>query len=195
MIDGMLEIMTDDLVKAMDREIILDLKKHSFAPNLPKFITEINEYQEAVKSTAIYPEEVKIVYPALGLAGEVAEGAEVLLNGLFPEGRPTDQSSRLVFSVLCSIVGVGKQAETIKKILRGDGELKLDTRDLAERIKKLSPETIDRLLSEMVGDSNWYSTSLTTDCKSSLENELNKNCNKLAARKEKNTLKGDGENR
>ena len=34
------------------------------------------EYQEEASKTAIYPEQYKIVYPALGLAGESGEVAE-----------------------------------------------------------------------------------------------------------------------
>lgn len=34
------------------------------------------EYQEEASKTAIYPEQYKIVYPALGLAGEAGEVAE-----------------------------------------------------------------------------------------------------------------------
>ena len=35
-----------------------------------------DEYQEFARSTAIYPEEYKVVYPALGLCGETGEVAE-----------------------------------------------------------------------------------------------------------------------
>ena len=35
-----------------------------------------NEYQEFARSTAIYPEDVKVVYPTLGLCGEAGEVAE-----------------------------------------------------------------------------------------------------------------------
>ena len=35
-----------------------------------------DEYQEFARSTAIYPEEYKVVYPALGLCGESGEVAE-----------------------------------------------------------------------------------------------------------------------
>ena len=35
-----------------------------------------NEYQKLARSTAIYPEEYKVVYPALGLWGEAGEVAE-----------------------------------------------------------------------------------------------------------------------
>lgn len=37
---------------------------------------EINEYQALALETAIYPEQYKILYPALGLAGEAGEAAD-----------------------------------------------------------------------------------------------------------------------
>ena len=36
----------------------------------------INEYQEKALETAIYPREYKVVYPALGMAGEAGEVAD-----------------------------------------------------------------------------------------------------------------------
>lgn len=35
-----------------------------------------NDYQAAAKKTAIYPEQHRVIYPALGLAGEAGEVAE-----------------------------------------------------------------------------------------------------------------------
>ena len=37
---------------------------------------EFNEYQKLARTTAVYPEQYKIMYPALGLAGEVGEVCE-----------------------------------------------------------------------------------------------------------------------
>ena len=36
----------------------------------------INEYQDGARSTAIYPESRKIIYPTLGLTGEAGEVAD-----------------------------------------------------------------------------------------------------------------------
>ena len=36
---------------------------------------QIDDYQNTAKTTAIYPQEHKILYPALGLAGEAGEVA------------------------------------------------------------------------------------------------------------------------
>ena len=35
-----------------------------------------NEYQKLARSTAIYPKESKVIYPALGLCGEAGEVAD-----------------------------------------------------------------------------------------------------------------------
>jgi len=35
-----------------------------------------NDYQKLARSTAVYPEEYKVIYPALGLCGEAGEVAE-----------------------------------------------------------------------------------------------------------------------
>lgn len=37
---------------------------------------ELNQYQKIARTTAIYPEEYKVVYPVLGLNGEAGEVAE-----------------------------------------------------------------------------------------------------------------------
>lgn len=36
----------------------------------------LNEYQEAALTTAVYPEDKRIIYPALGMCGEAGEVAD-----------------------------------------------------------------------------------------------------------------------
>lgn len=46
---------------------------------------ELNEYQQKALETAVYPEEYRIIYPALGITGEAGEVADkikkILNNG------------------------------------------------------------------------------------------------------------------
>ena len=52
---------------------------------------KLSEYQEKTRSTRIYPEDMKIVYPCLGLSGEVGEVCDKIKkiyrdkNGCFSE--------------------------------------------------------------------------------------------------------------
>lgn len=45
-----------------------------------------NKYQELAEETAIYPKEGKIIYPALGLAGEAGEVANKIKKLIRDEG-------------------------------------------------------------------------------------------------------------
>lgn len=52
----------------------------------------MNDYQAAAYATAIFPDEVRILYPALGLAGEVGE----VLNKIkkhYRDGVPLDREA------------------------------------------------------------------------------------------------------
>ena len=49
-----------------------------------------DEYQELAKTTAIYPENAKIFYPCLGLAGEVGEICEKIKKHV-RDGRVLDK--------------------------------------------------------------------------------------------------------
>ncbi len=39
-------------------------------------VMNLNEYQQKALETAIYPQEFKVIYPALGMAGEAGEVAD-----------------------------------------------------------------------------------------------------------------------
>jgi len=53
-------------------------------------MVDFNSYQRSASSTAIYPDQHKIIYPALGMAGEAGEVAnkvkKLIRDG--PENRP-----------------------------------------------------------------------------------------------------------
>lgn len=49
-----------------------------------------NDYQKLAKTTAIYPKEASVYYPALGLAGEVGEVCEKIKKHI-RDGRELDK--------------------------------------------------------------------------------------------------------
>lgn len=71
----------------------------------------------------------------------------------------------------------GEIAEKVKKWLRGDREL-----DKVELLKEL-------------GDPLWYITSLAADLGYTLQDVVDANEYKLLSRKERNVIKGSGDNR
>ena len=109
-------------------------------------MSDFNSYQRSASGTAIYPDKYKILYPALGLAGEA-----------------------------------GEVANKVKKIVR----------DGPENVPK---DWREQLASE-IGDVLWYCAALATDLNLTLGQIAGQNLNKLAQRKEANTLSGSGDNR
>ena len=107
---------------------------------------KISEYEAAAQETAIYPSTHRILYPALGMAGEA-----------------------------------GEVANKVKKIIR-DG------------IDK-QPETWRQDLADEIGDVLWYCAALAKDLNIPLTLIAAQNRDKLAARKERGTLQGSGDNR
>jgi len=49
-------------------------------------MSDFNSYQRSAAGTAIYPEQHRITYPALGMAGEAGEVKKLIRDG--PENRP-----------------------------------------------------------------------------------------------------------
>ncbi len=154
----------------------------------------IDEYQEKAASTAVYPKEVKGIYPALGLAGEAGEFCEKLSAFLFPEGKPKEQTDRFVWSALESAAGSGKVCETIKKMLRGDSSGNLNLNSLKERFARLTSKQLEELEFEAF-DVLWYISANSTDQNRKMSDGAKNNLNKLFNRKEKGTLQSDGDKR
>ncbi len=105
-----------------------------------------NTYQREAKKTAIYPENMQIIYPTIGLSGEV-----------------------------------GEVSEKVKKVIRDHGGF-------------FSPRYNEEIALE-IGDVLWYLSALATDLGYSLDDIAKMNIEKLKSRKERNKIKGNGDNR
>ncbi len=106
----------------------------------------LNEYQDRTGDTRIYPDNVQVLYPAMGLAGEAGE----VLNKL-------------------------------KKVYRDDGGVLSEEKRLA---------MVDEL-----GDVLYYIAALAADLQEDLGDIAQANLDKLAARKQRGTLSGSGDQR
>ena len=54
----------------------------------------LNEYQQAALETAVYPEEFRIIYPTLGMAGEAGEVADKVKKVIRDYGSFTSEWKR-----------------------------------------------------------------------------------------------------
>lgn len=54
----------------------------------------LNEYMQAALETAVYPEEYRIIYPALGMTGEAGEVADKVKKVIRDYGSFTDDWKR-----------------------------------------------------------------------------------------------------
>tara|TARA_R100001510_G_scaffold57769_1_gene67618 strand:- start:2097 stop:2447 length:351 start_codon:yes stop_codon:yes gene_type:complete len=115
---------------------------------------EFDDYQMQAKRFAIYPVDMNIIYPALGLCGES-----------------------------------GEVAEKIKKIIRDDGFIK--TMMTKQPRLYAYPHKIER----EIGDVLWYLSNLASDLGLSLSLIAENNIKKLEDRKERNVIKGEGDDR
>ena len=68
----------------------------------------LNEYQAHALETAVYPEKYKVVYPALGLAGEAGETADKIKKVLRGDdgGVLTDEKRQAVAMEIGTFSGI-----------------------------------------------------------------------------------------
>ena len=87
-----------------------------------------DEYQEFARSTSMYPEDVKVVYPTLGLCGEAGEVAEKIKKHM-RDGR--------------SLVGVGLELGDVLWYISALAD------DLGITLEEIAQANIDKLASRM----------------------------------------------
>ncbi len=87
-----------------------------------------DEYQEFARSTVMYPEDVKVVYPTLGLCGEAGEVAEKIKKHM-RDGN--------------SMVGVGLELGDVLWYISALAD------DLGITLEEIAQANIDKLASRM----------------------------------------------
>tara|TARA_R100000935_G_C2732624_1_gene122581 strand:- start:38 stop:415 length:378 start_codon:yes stop_codon:yes gene_type:complete len=99
-------------------------------------MSDFNAYQRMATKTAIYPDEHRIIYPALGLAGEAGEVAnkvkKLIRDG--PEGRPDDwreQISSEIGDVLWYCASLATDLNLTLGMIAAQNEKKLSDRQKA----------------------------------------------------------------
>lgn len=165
-------------------------------------LTLLRNYQQQAMSTAVYPEQYKLAYPTLGLVEEVAELLETPYgdrDALVKEmgdvcwyaaavARDLDLDLQDCYDdpfvmfetdVEALFIHATKIAGRVKKILRGDKDIESKKEEIGRRL----------------GDMLRRVSALANGFDSSLEEVCQKNVEKLSDRKERGTLKGDGDTR
>jgi NTP pyrophosphatase (non-canonical NTP hydrolase) len=175
-----------------------------------------NEYQVGAIATAIYPHTHKLVYPALGLCGEVGE----LICALIREHQDYTKSDikKETGDVLWYVANVANDMDALlcEIMAREDfqeymgpwdvdevgNELAINAGMVAESVKKAIRDNEGRLTKErretIMRDLRWVVTWLERSCSNydfTLEDCALLNLDKLRSRAERDVLKGEGDNR
>jgi len=133
-----------------------------------------DQYQAAAKTTAVYPKDANILYPALGLAGEVGEVAEKVCDGCGSGPWATEAIAKMASHS-------GEACNQVKKVIRDDG-------------CELSKERAQAIGKE-IGGVLWYCAALASDIGLNLGDIARENLSVLASRQERGKIKGDGDER
>lgn len=147
----------------------------------------MDDYQTQTQSTAMYPDFVKVLYPLLGLAGEVGEVVEKVLDAIFTEEPKAESDEALIYNSLKSIVKKTRACETLKKSVRKGLYSEEQLGKLSELAKRLTQEQKDAIMDE-VSDVLWYVADVLYDLDYKMSDCAQHNMDKLAKRKAEKTL-------
>lgn len=153
---------------------------------------EINEYQEFAISTAVYPNiGSNLIYPVLGLAGEVGELQEKMVK-LIIESNYTllDKDNKIPGKILTQMLDsyskIGLEQNKLKKLIR-DNEFKIK-----DYFRTIDQKILHHLNLES-GDIKWYSALIDHELGITSERCCMDNQNKLMKRKKEGTIHGSGD--
>ena len=127
----------------------------------------MNDYQSVAMANGAYKyPDLPVVFPALGLAGEVGEYIEKLKDGMFPEGYlPKNGLTFAVMTAFDGLVTAARKCESLKKLIRRD-ESPLVTKEAIDELKEcwknVSSKKREDLLEEQC-DTLWYEAALARD--------------------------------
>ncbi len=158
----------------------------------------MGEMQDALYATAIYPKEAKTVYPALGLAGELGEFLELLVESIWP----TPECARgllecNIYATFQNLIKAAKDCERLKKVIR---DTKVYEQDMFERLEEKVADGLfcvnrEDLMAEFGDFSAWYNSALASDLGFRLSKVFKKNLEKVESRKRRGVVHGSGSNR
>ena len=168
-----------------------------------------SEYQVEARKTAIYPEiKSTVVYPILGLVGEIGELTEFYLRT--PVGGDPTRDETLIKEMgdVCWYVSAIADELGLEKVSPEDIDLdfviqlSLSSANIAERVKKIFRDKdgvfsdedkahIKELLENILGAIEEMGVGLNVD----MGDILGVNIAKLASRKERGVIKGSGDER
>lgn len=180
------------------------INENSFSRN---FILDFQQYREDIKKFVTYPATLTVIYPTLGLVGELGELSfadtddtyikelgDVMwyIAALSNDLNVTHEEMLQFRSEKISINHlqlVSKITELVKKWLRGDDSINTLTLGSDRRNK-----IIKHLLQLLYG---LYTSSIHTsiDCRYTLQEAMHCNIDKLNSRLHRDCIKGDGDNR
>lgn len=152
---------------------------------------DFNEYQKQAVSTAIYPKQAAILYPLLGLIGELGETIEKIVGdpNKIVGANLTNLKLEKVVYLLNNLLPICQQAETLKKDIRKNGlgdslQFELQSDNFTEDLELVKKE---------LGDQLWYIAATCRDLGISMQEVAEMNIKKLKDRQDRGVIQGSGD--